>query len=324
MRRRACRISRKQLLVLQCSIASHACVFLPVAWCARVRSTTCVRTHFFEFVVSVFETCFAEGIPRRPLLISHTPNTTHPHHPLDERTGGHTADCSPRRGAAKARGNGRQQRAFDLPLLNLPLCDVRCRILRVDLHTHTHTQHSHTSQHTSHTRFYSFDSLAHSITQVHLVHTHAHNLSGTLSSSSMARVPLFCVAMVLSSPAYLSTRLDRNAPTVQQVPLPLSAKGQIVLANGTRLVNATLKVHAQGGQGLPELGLVVCAGKNKGAGSGRPRNEVKQVILGTAAAHASVRAGDRIARVNNMDVSNLEVEEVVALLRKAAIDYKWT
>ena len=101
-------------------------------------------------------------------------------------------------------------------------------------------------------------------------------------------------------------------------------KGQVALANGTRLVHATLKVRAQGVQGLPELGLVVCAGKSKGTGSGRPRSEVKQVIAGTAAAHASVRAGDRIARVNNMDVSQLEVEEVVALLRKAAIDYKWT
>jgi hypothetical protein len=51
---------------------------------------------------------------------------------------------------------------------------------------------------------------------------------------------------------------------------------------------------------------------------------VKEVLIASAAAGAMIRVGDRISRVNNTEVLGMETEEVVALLRKAAIDYKWT
>ena len=73
--------------------------------------------------------------------------------------------------------------------------------------------------------------------------------------------------------------------------------------------------------------MVVCGGKSQGAGES-PENvarcEVKEVFRASAATAAGVAEGDRILRINNTDVTGMEIEEVVSLLRKAAIDYKWT
>mmetsp|Transcript_25121 Transcript_25121/g.65529 ORF Transcript_25121/g.65529 Transcript_25121/m.65529 type:complete len:229 (-) Transcript_25121:208-894(-) len=106
-------------------------------------------------------------------------------------------------------------------------------------------------------------------------------------------------------------------------PMP-TGQPRIALAKGAQLIHATLKIKSTMGQGLPELGLVVCAGKNQENAAHPARVEVKEVVAGSAAAAAMIEVGDRITRINSTDVAGMEIEEVVALLRKAAIDYKWT
>lgn len=68
----------------------------------------------------------------------------------------------------------------------------------------------------------------------------------------------------------------------------------------------------------------MCGGKSQQNPGHPAKCEIKEVKTGSAAANAMIEAGDRIARVNYTDVTGMEIEEVVALLRKAAIDYKWT
>lgn len=108
-------------------------------------------------------------------------------------------------------------------------------------------------------------------------------------------------------------------------PLPncsMNLKNSILLANGTQIVNVSLQIKSRVGQGLPELGLIVSGGSSQSScGS---QCEIKQVMIGSAAAAAMVAEGDRISQINNTDVSRMQIEEVVALLRKAAIDSKWT
>lgn len=91
---------------------------------------------------------------------------------------------------------------------------------------------------------------------------------------------------------------------------------------GTKLINVLVKMKNQPGSGMPEIGIVVSPGK---ASEGDSMCRIKQVVQGSPAHRAgTIRAGDVIRRINSIDVTRKGTEEVVAMIRKAAIDCKWT
>lgn len=106
---------------------------------------------------------------------------------------------------------------------------------------------------------------------------------------------------------------------------------------GTKVVTAVVKMRNEVGAGIPEIGMVLSPGKTSSCDAySQARNDsfapdsqkvcqVKQVVQGSPAHRCgTVRAGDIIVRVNSIDVSNMDADELVALLRKSAIDCKWT
>jgi len=93
---------------------------------------------------------------------------------------------------------------------------------------------------------------------------------------------------------------------------------------GKKLVNVLIKMHGQLGQGMPQLGISVTEGKSGETGL-KKSCVIKQVVPGSPAHSAtSLRPGDVIHRVNTVDIRDLDIEEVVAYLRKVVIDCKWT
>jgi len=91
-----------------------------------------------------------------------------------------------------------------------------------------------------------------------------------------------------------------------------------------RLINVLIKMHSQLAGAMPEIGIVVAPRRVKNV-SEPAVCRIKQVLKGSAAAAAgNLRPGDIIKRVNMVDVSKHEPEEIVSILRKAAIDCKWT
>lgn len=120
--------------------------------------------------------------------------------------------------------------------------------------------------------------------------------------------------------------------------------GSIVYADNDdsiRLANVLIKMQSQLGKGMPELGLVLSPtqprnnlsnerdsvnGKNK---ENQDKLEsmcrIKSINKGSPAHQTGCfREGDVIRRINMTDVTKLNTEEVVSLLRRAVIDSKWT
>lgn len=100
---------------------------------------------------------------------------------------------------------------------------------------------------------------------------------------------------------------------------------------GTKLINVLVKMKNQSGSGMPEIGIVVSPGQAAGKApegdnqGGDSMCRIKQVVQGSPAHRAgTIRAGDVIRRINSIDVTRKGTEEVVAMIRKAAIDCKWT
>eukprot|EP00040_Diaphanoeca_grandis_P012980 m.65679 g.65679 ORF g.65679 m.65679 type:complete len:247 (-) comp23588_c0_seq1:180-920(-) len=97
----------------------------------------------------------------------------------------------------------------------------------------------------------------------------------------------------------------------------------LLLPDGGRLVNVLIKMRMQATVGIPQIGLVLspCTTpkdtKNKCC-------KIKQVQPSSPAHKCgAIRCGDVIKRINSVDVTLKEPEEVVAMLRKAALDSKW-
>jgi len=96
-----------------------------------------------------------------------------------------------------------------------------------------------------------------------------------------------------------------------------------LLPESIKVINVVIKMRSQISVGIPEIGIVLSPSTTKWSKS--KVCTIKQIQKNSPAQKCgSIRAGDVIHKINSVEVADKSPEEVIAMLRKAAIDSKWT
>lgn len=131
-----------------------------------------------------------------------------------------------------------------------------------------------------------------------------------------------CGAVINSSNNAYNTALEEENAGGEPIETQSTYEDLSMFPEGSKLVSVLIKMRSHALAGIPEVGMVITSTAVEGMKT--KCCSIKQVKKNSAAHRCgAIRAGDLIRKIGAMDVSTKEPEEVVALIRKAAIDSKW-
>lgn len=155
--------------------------------------------------------------------------------------------------------------------------------------------------------------------------TDTHNKLQTATQSSTTTTDNYVINLTSKSPMAcekdITAEVARGDPSSKTNGLKPHSKNSD--SSNIEFVNVLIKLRTHVVGGIPEIGLMIAPSKPM-AGTVKCC-KIKQVQHGSPAQRCkSIKCGDVINRINSVDVSMKDPEEVVEMLRKAAQDSKWT